>query len=212
MKKLALLIPLFTSLAVIGCSSNNDQSISTTETSSNVVTSRSDLVIKKKDVEGEYGTYDYSLRIRPDLTLEFDIDLASVYQDIDGDYNLHYEIDKEKNHIMVVSGKFDNVIVSSPLIEQIHPEMVTRLVKTAESLGFFIPDENNSYEWIEDICNDPQNWIQTNISEDSYSYKLDLKTDEGFSFVNALSLLIFEEQHGYSIDFHYSLPTSENEA
>lgn len=213
MNKLKVLIPLCTLLLIAGCSSSNNNSSPTTEptsTSEPASTSkvRQNLVIHDEDVETEGGTFDYSLTIRPDLTLTIDIDLSNTYEDIEGKYNLHYDIDEDKNHMMVVSGKFDNVIVSSPLLEQIHPEMVKRLVGIAETLGFLLPDQDGSYEWIEEMCNDPQNWVQTNISEDSYSYKLDLKTDEGFTFVNALSLLIYEEQHGYTIDFHYSLPSN----
>ena len=192
MKKLNL-IPLFIPLLIVGCSSSNEQTTSTTtepiSTTEPSITRR-ELIIESKDVETDGGTFDYSLKIRPDLTLVIDIDLENVYEEIEGQYNLHYEIDDDKNHIMVVSGKFDNVIVDSPLLEKVHPEMVSRLVGIAESLGFFSPDEEGNYDWIEELCEDPQNWVQTNISEDSYSYTLDLKTDEGFTFVNALSLLI----------------------
>ena len=213
MKKNTLLLPICILLLISACSSSNNQSVSTTEPTSTTEPAstskvRKDLVIHDENVETEGDTFDYSLTIRPDLTLTIDIDLSNTYEDIEGKYNLHYDIDEDKNHVMVVSGKFDGIIVDSPLIDKVQPEMIKRLVGIAETLGFLLPDQNGSYEWIEEICNDPQNWIQTNISEDSYSYTLDLKTDEGFTFVNALSLLIYEEQHGYSIDFHYSLPTN----
>lgn len=47
------------------------------------------------------------------------------------------------------------------------------------------------------------------ISEDSYFYQLDLRTKEGFSFINNLQYLFNGEQHGYSIYYDYDLLTNE---
>ena len=211
MKKSRLILPILVSFLLVGCNTAEEESISSnnTEITSRENLNAKELIIEDKGIEVEGGSFDYTLKIKPDLTLTMDIDLSIVYQEIDGLYNLHYEIDEQKNHTMIVSGTFRNIVVNSPLVEQLHPGIVTKFVNICKTIGFFTPDENGSYEYIEDLCNDPQNWIRTNISEDSYSYKLDLKTNEGFSFVNVLSLLIYENEHGYSINFNYTLPTSE---
>ena len=210
MKRLGLTLSLLASLFVVGCSTNDTSSSSIEPISHSYSTKLKEVVIEEQNLEGEGGNYSYSLKVKPDLTLTMDIDLTITYQEIDGKYNFHYEIDKDKNHIMVVSGKFDNVIVNSPLVEQLNPGIVSKLINIAESLGFLTKDsETDDYAWIEDLCNDPQNWVLTNISDDSYSYKLDLRTAEGFTFVNALSLYLFGVQRGYTIDYEYTLSNEE---
>ena len=208
--KLTLL--LISSTLLLGCSTTEEKSTSSSSsevTSSESTSKNKQFVMAKKDNPTENGSYDYEVVIKPDLTLTLDIDLTNTYQDIDGKYNLHYEIDENKVHTMIVSGKFDNIIVNSPLVDQVHPEMAVRLVKIGESLGFLSSKEDNEGNpIIEEICADPANWVRTNISDDSYSYKLDLKTDEGFSFTNALSLLAYGKEHGYTISFEYSSSSS----
>lgn len=46
------------------------------------------------------------------------------------------------------------------------------------------------------------------ITEDTYSYKLDLRTNEGFTFTNNLRYLVNGEKHGYSIYYDYDMLTS----
>ena len=45
--------------------------------------------------------------------------------------------------------------------------------------------------------------IRDRISEDSYSYQLDLRTKEGFTFSNELSFLLDGNRHGWSISCGY---------
>ncbi len=47
------------------------------------------------------------------------------------------------------------------------------------------------------------------ISEDFYSYQLDLRTSEGFTFTNNLRYLFNGEERGYSIYFNYDLLTNK---
>ena len=104
----------------------------------------------------EEGLYMYRLTLRSDKTLTFDNQLKIYYQGINGNYSLHYEIDPTDNHLMVVTGLFENIIVSSPLLKKFSAAK--------------------------------RNWILSKISEDSYFYRLDLKTNEGFTFIKELCL------------------------
>ena len=49
--------------------------------------------------------------------------------------------------------------------------------------------------------------IRDRVSDDSYSYELDLRTSEGFTFTNTLSFLLDEERYGYSMIYSYDLAT-----
>ena len=76
-------------------------------------------VISGDDIEIQGGKYSYRLAIRSNGTLSFDNDLEISYQGIEGCYQLNYEIEENGNHIMIVTGYFENIIVNSPLIEKI---------------------------------------------------------------------------------------------
>ena len=75
-----------------------------------------EFVIAAKDIPLTAGKYSYQLRIRTDGTLDFNNDLEIYYQGIDGRYKLNYLIDETDNHIMVVTGLFDNIITESPAL------------------------------------------------------------------------------------------------
>ena len=115
------------------------------------------------------GIYSYKLVIRSLGDLVFDNDLENVYQGVNGKYQLHYEIVDPEDHIMIVTGAFDNILTQSPLV-----------IKLRDS-----------------------------ITGDTYTYQLDLRTKEGFTFTNNLQYRLDEEQYGYSVSYVYDLLTDE---
>lgn len=78
-----------------------------------------EYVISGKDIDIENGNYSYQLVVKETGELIFDNDLEINYQDVDGCYKLHYEIAEADNHIMIVTGTFDNIMVASPLLKKI---------------------------------------------------------------------------------------------
>ena len=78
-----------------------------------------ELIVSGENVAVEDGLYAYRLTLRFDRTLTFDNRLKILYQGINGQYSLHYEIDRNDNHVMVVTGLFENIIVSSPLLKKL---------------------------------------------------------------------------------------------
>ncbi len=136
-----------------------------------------ELIVSGENVAVEDGLYAYRLTLRFDRTLTFDNRLKILYQGINGQYSLHYEIDRNDNHVMVVTGLFENIIVSSPLLKKLSAAR--------------------------------RNWILSKISEDSYFYRLDLRTQEGFTFINKLKFLFEQKTSGYSIDYQYDLSTDK---
>lgn len=136
-----------------------------------------ELIVSGENVAVEDGLYAYRLTLRFDRTLTFDNRLKILYQGINGQYSLHYEIDRNDNHVMVVTGLFENIIVSSPLLKKLSAAR--------------------------------RNWILSKISEDSYFYRLDLRTQEGFTFINKLKFLFEQKPTGYSIDYQYDLSTDK---
>ena len=136
-----------------------------------------ELIVSGENVAVEDGLYAYRLTLRFDRTLTFDNRLKILYQGINGQYSLHYEIDRNDNHVMVVTGLFENIIVSSPLLKKLSAAR--------------------------------RNWILSKISEDSYFYRLDLRTQEGFTFINKLKFLFEQKPSGYSIDYQYDLSTDK---
>ena len=125
-----------------------------------------DIVIERSDISIKDGKYSFRLVLRARGGLTFDNDLEIYYQGVDGKYKLHYEIDADDNHIMVVTGTFDNILVASPLLKK----------------------------------------IRDRIGEDSYFYRLILKTDEILSFTNKLSFLLDGNRQEYSYSFDIDLP------
>lgn len=87
------------------------------------VTVKDIFVISRENVEVTGGRYSFRLVIRSDRTLTFDNDLEILYQGINGKYKLHYEIDENDSHIMVVSGTFENIIINSPLMEKLSSKL-----------------------------------------------------------------------------------------
>lgn len=82
-------------------------------------TAPAEYVISGHNITIRGGKYNYRLVIRSDRTLTFDNDLEIYYQGVNGKYRLHYDIDKTDNHTMIVTGVFDNIIISSPLLEKL---------------------------------------------------------------------------------------------
>lgn len=75
-----------------------------------------EFVISGTNIPVINGIYNYKLVILPPDKLVFDNDLENLYQGVKGRYQLHYEIDELDNHIMVVTGVFDNIMTESPLL------------------------------------------------------------------------------------------------
>ncbi len=132
-----------------------------------------ELIVSGTDIELENGTYNYRLMVNSNSELTFDNDLQILYQGIDGKYKLHYAMDQTDNHIMVVDGTFNNIMVESPLLQK----------------GI------------------ATNIIRSRISEDTYSYQLDLRTEEGFTYTNSLTYLFNGNERGYAINYAYDLLT-----
>lgn len=128
-----------------------------------------EYVISGEDIEIGNGIYSYKLVVRKTGEMIFDNDLEIYYQGVNGCYTLHYEITETDNHIMIVTGSFDNIMVASPLLKA----------------------------------------VSDRISEDSYYYQLDLRTQEGFTFANKLQYLFDGDKHGYTIDYGYDKTTGK---
>ena len=62
---------------------------------------------------------------------------------------------------------------------------------------------------LELLSADDKDQILSNVSKDIYYYRLDLKTNEGFSFFNLLSLFSGSDRYGYSLNFNYDVLTNE---
>ena len=60
---------------------------------------------------------------------------------------------------------------------------------------------------LEKLSDENRNWVLSHVSGDSYSYQLNLRTGEGFTFTNTLRFLVDSEPYGYSLDCLYDLLT-----
>lgn len=76
-----------------------------------------EFMISSKDIPLNAGKYSYQLKVRSDGTLAFNNDLEVLYQGIDGNYKLDYKIDEYDNHLMLVTGLFENIITQSPALD-----------------------------------------------------------------------------------------------
>ena len=93
------------------------------------------------DDETENSKYSYKLVIRPDGTLTFDNDLEITYQGITGSYQLNYEIEDNDDHIMIVTGNFEDIITASPLLEKLSEISKDRIITR-------VSDDSYSYQLI----------------------------------------------------------------
>ncbi len=100
-----------------------------------------DIVISGNNIKVKNGTYSYKLTLRANGTLTFDNDLEVFYQGINGRYQLNYEIDETDNHIMIVTGNFENIIIASPLLEKLSD-------KSKKRIHSHISDDTYSYQLV----------------------------------------------------------------
>ena len=100
-----------------------------------------DIVISGNNIKVQNGTYSYKLTLRANGTLTFDNDLEVFYQGINGRYQLNYEIDETDNHIMIVTGNFENIIIASPLLEKLS-DKIKRYIHS------HISDDTYSYQLV----------------------------------------------------------------
>lgn len=100
-----------------------------------------DIVISGSNIKLQNGTYSYKLTLRANGTLTFDNDLEVFYQGINGRYQLNYEIDETDNHIMIVTGNFENIIIASPLLEKFSD-------KSKRLIHSHISDDAYSYQLV----------------------------------------------------------------
>ena len=59
---------------------------------------------------------------------------------------------------------------------------------------------------LEKLSAENKSLIRSNVSEDSYLYKLVLKTEEKLTFKNKLSFLYGSDQHGFTVYYKYDIP------
>ena len=144
-----------------------------------------EIIIQGEDLEVQGGTYNFKLTIRSNGTLTFDNDLEVYYQMIDGKYQLNYEIDETDNHIMIVTGTFDNIIIKSPLMEKISD-------KSKEWILSHISEDTYSYQL---ILKTAEGFSFTNMlkflyDSKEYGYSLnyiyDLLTDDHTLTINGI--------------------------
>lgn len=153
-----------------------------------------EISISGKNIKVTDGKYSYQLTLRSDKTLTFDNHLEIYYQGINGKYQLNYEIDETDNHIMTVTGTFENIIIASPLLEKISDKnknyilshisedtySYQLILRTAEgfsftnSLGFLFDSKPFGYSihYTYDLLTDKQNLIIDILHIDSYSQKI----------------------------------------
>ena len=96
-----------------------------------------EIVISGENIEIEDGKYSYKLTLRSNGTLTFDNDLEIYYQGINGKYQLNYEIDETDNHIMIVTGTFENIIIASPLLEKLSDKNKERILSHISEDTYF---------------------------------------------------------------------------
>ena len=134
------------------------------------------FTISGKDIPVQDGRYSYYLKIRSDGTLVFDNDLEIYYQGVDGLYKLNYEIDKNDNHVMLVNGTFDNIILASPLLENLKEQYRNYIINN-------VNEDSYDYEldlWTNDgfvFRNRLQFLFKSTPVSFSTSYDYDLPTD-----------------------------------
>ena len=134
-------------------------------------------IISGDDIEIKDGKYSYKLVIRANRTLTFDNDLEISYQGINGMYQLNYEIEENGNHIMIVTGNFDNIIVGSPLFKNLSDKSKKRILSR-------ISEDSYSYQLILktregfSFKNNLRFFFDSDPHGYSLNYTYDLLTDE----------------------------------
>ena len=96
-----------------------------------------EIVISGNNIKVQGGQYSYRLTLRANGTLTFDNDLEIFYQGINGRYQLNYEIDETDNHIMIVTGTFENIIIASPLLEKFSDKVKNRILSHISDDTYF---------------------------------------------------------------------------
>ena len=86
-----------------------------------------EFAIGGEDIQLDNGKYSYQLLLKSNGTMVFDNDLEIFYQGIDGLYRMNYTIDETDNHLMMVDGLFDNIIVASPLVDKL-PDEISKII------------------------------------------------------------------------------------
>ena len=134
------------------------------------------FTISGNDIAVQDGKYSYYMKIRSDGTMVFNNDLEIYYQGVDGLYKLNYEIDKNDNHIMLVNGTFDNIILASPLLENLKEQYRNFIIDN-------VSEDSYDYEldlWTNDgfsFTNKLQFLFKSTPVSFSTSYDYDLPTD-----------------------------------
>ena len=133
-------------------------------------TAPGDIVIDLSDITVKDGKYSFKLVLRATGGLSFDNDLEIYYQGVAGKYKLHYEIDADDDHIMIVTGTFSNILVASPLLKKMRDRIgedsyfYQLILKTDEILSF-----NNKLSFL----------LDGNSQEYSFSFDIDLPQQSG---------------------------------
>lgn len=166
------------------------------------------LVITGDDIQLKDGKYSFELNLSAKEGFVFDNDLSIGYY---GAYNLHYDfpLGPDGQHTMIVTGDFDNIISESPLINigNIKSDDIARMIALVisgdvEGAMDFLLEDGVPFSEKAHIDIDSSS---SSVSDDTYSYQLVLKTNEGFTFTNALSFIFEKEVFGYKLEFEYDL-------
>ena len=139
------------------------------------------FIISGKDIPVNGGKYSYQLKLKSDGTLTFGNDLEVYYQGIDGLYKLDYEIDKNDNHTMLVSGVFDNIIVASPALDYL-PEKFRNVIVSNVS--------DDSYDYELDLWTDRGFSFQNKLKYYFGSTELSFSTKYDFDLPTDLSTIM----------------------
>lgn len=154
------------------------------------------------------ASYCYQLTLKTNGQLRFSNHLVCVYQGVDVDYALDYEMIDDDHHTMVVTGIFDNVIPKTGVIDKIDLDQILSFLKekrippSAEINPDVFPSDDGSLSEAVDVEN------ETIVKEDrdgAYRYSLVLKTNEGFTFSNNFKFLFRGANVDYSLDYAYAL-------
>ena len=136
-----------------------------------------EFVISYNDLNVGDGIYSFRLAIRPNGTLTFDNDLQIYYQGINGRYQLNYEIEENSNHIMIVTGLFDNIIVGSPLLENFPGKYKNWVVSNISNDSYYYQLDLRTSEGFT-FDNKLQFVYDSNRYGYTINYKYDLATDK----------------------------------
>lgn len=144
-----------------------------------------EIVISGSDIEVMGGKYSYKLTLRANRTLTFENNLEIYYQGINGKFQLNYEIEETDNHIMTVTGTFENIIIESPLMDKLSDRSKNWIISHIKNDSYFYQLLLRTAEGFS-FTNCLQFLFDSKLLGYSLDYAYDLQTDEHSLVINGI--------------------------